>query len=117
MTKPKERPPSQKLFDENGVLVEEAQEEKQREVCLKFSEDLLISTRKKLFVSKLSLQEFLGFLMFKLSLDDVKMLQLLAESSEFSKRDVTKSRKQKNSSKITSDDLYDFFEEVDKKNL
>lgn len=118
MTKPIWRPPSTKLFDKEGVLVEDVEtDDRLKEITFRISRELLIDARKKLFKSNVSPQEFFAFILLKLTLDDDKALNLLKESSDFSKRSSTKPKREKKPSKMTSDDLYDFFEEQDKKNL
>ena len=117
MTKPIWRPPTTKLFNGDGSLKEDELEtdERLKEIKFKVSRDLLIDARKKMFKSNVSPQEFFSFMLLKLTLDDDKALNLLKESSDFSKRPSTKLKKEKNPSKLTSDDLYEFFEQEDRK--
>lgn len=120
---------STRLFDKNGLLVKDPQEpeteeqtkvEKTRDIYLTFSEELLIEAKKKLFPNELSLQEFISFIMLRMSISDRRVLDLVEDASRFSKQKSTKHKKKKRrgkDSEMTSDELYDFFDSLDKESV
>ena len=87
-------------------------EDTKRNVLLCFDEALLIDAKKVLFSSNLTLQQYITFILHKLSMEDPSAKDLLNRAVRFNEEQLS-STERKTLLKIDANNLYSLFERQD----
>lgn len=89
-----------------------SKKEGKTKVLLSFDNELLFDARKVLFKNNLTLQQYITFVMHKLSMEDPSAAELLDKAVAFQTQ-ILESETKSNVLKINANNLYSLFEKED----
>jgi hypothetical protein len=90
-------------------------EGKKKNVLFSFDDDLLLDARKVLFANNMTLQQYITFVMHKLTMEDESAKDLLTKAVKFHEESLIVSKEGKEDLlKINPNNLYSFFERQEK---
>lgn len=90
---------------------------KKKDIFLSFDEDLLVEAKRVLFQNKTTVQQFVTFLLFKLANRHEDIEKILCQLNEHLLNEAITKEEEEAILKINSENLYSYFEDLDKKNL